>query len=202
MTGGPFSRACYLQLLLEKSFRRRQLSTTIIYYHKEARGRRAETERRGSWLAGRKWGVYVCVCVIVHSGDQNMHFIRKVGTLIGSEDCMSPHKDRSNDVCLRGQTACGPTLTYEKQKHAVFVALCTLQPHTNTNSFLCAAWFPLQVIIIRLFFKVLAQWLHSWMNTWFEMWLSGRCGSFAKQGLGSVGEDTWQKYKTTSLMSL
>lgn len=54
VTGGPFSQACYLQLLLEKSFRRRQLSTTIIYYHKEARGRRAETERRGSWVGGRK----------------------------------------------------------------------------------------------------------------------------------------------------
>lgn len=32
-----------------------------------------------------------------------MHFIRKVGTIIGSEDCilpMSPHKDRSKDVCV------------------------------------------------------------------------------------------------------
>lgn len=53
VTGGPFSQACYLQLLLEKSFRRRQLSTTIIYHHKEAGGRRAETETT----------MYVCVCV-------------------------------------------------------------------------------------------------------------------------------------------
>lgn len=97
-----------------------------------------------------------------------------------------------------GKNVC---VQYTKQKYAVFVALCTLQPHTNTNSFLCAAWFPLQVIIICLFFTVLAEWSHSWMNTWYEMLLSGRRGSFGKQGLGLVGEDTWQKYKTISLMS-
>lgn len=70
VTGDPFSQVCYLQLLLETSFRRRQLSATIIYYHKEARGRRAGTERRGSWVA-----LCVCVCVILHRGDHNLNCI-------------------------------------------------------------------------------------------------------------------------------
>lgn len=74
VTGGPFSQVCYLQLLLETSFRRRQLSATIIYYHKEAGGRRAETERRGSWVT-----VCVCVFVILHSGDHNMNSVYKQG---------------------------------------------------------------------------------------------------------------------------
>lgn len=86
VTGGPFSQVCYLQLLLETSFRRRQLSATIIYYHKEARGRRAETERGGSWVT-----VCVCVCVfILQSGDHNMNSIYKQGDLFGSED-KPPH---------------------------------------------------------------------------------------------------------------
>lgn len=48
------------------------------------------------------WG-FVGVCVIVNSGD-HMHFICKVGTIIGSEDCIlstSPHKHRSKNVCVQ-----------------------------------------------------------------------------------------------------
>lgn len=58
VTEGPFSQTCDQQLLLEKSFRRGQLSTTIIYYH---RGRRRQREEAFGWVEEKK--VFVCVGV-------------------------------------------------------------------------------------------------------------------------------------------
>lgn len=58
VTAGQFSGALYLLPLLGKSFRARQLSTTI-YYHKEDRGEEKterHTERRGICVG-------VCACV-------------------------------------------------------------------------------------------------------------------------------------------
>lgn len=64
---------------------------------------------------------------------------------------------------------------------------CSRTKHTNThmlyNTLSWSAWFPLQVIMIRLLFTVPGEWRsHGGTNTWYEMLRSGQPQFIWKMG--------------------